>query len=136
MQHFRHSDAAVVPLVVLDDRDDRPADRDRCSVQRVHVPRRLALGGPLADVEAAGLEVGRVGGRGELAEAALPGQPGLEVVLLRRRCAEVVDGDVDDAVGKLERSEDLLLYREQALVLLARDCSGSTNENISTLSNW
>ena len=82
--------------------------------------RRPALGGPVADVEAAGLVVGRVRARGELAVAALAGQPGLEVVLLGRRGAEVVDGDRHHAVGDLEVLQDRLLDRQQPLVLVRR----------------
>ena len=96
----------------------------------------LAAVRPVADVQPAGLEVGRVRGRGELAVALLGRQPGLEVVLLGRRVAEVVDRDVDHAVGDLERLEDLLLDRQQPLVLGRRRPPAATNENISTLSNW
>ena len=69
---------------------------------------------PVADVEPARLEVGRVRRRGQLAEALLPGQPRLAVVLLGRRGAEVGHGDVDDAVGDPERGEDLLLVARAA----------------------
>ncbi len=77
----------------------------------------LPSGRAVADVEAARLVVGRVRARGELAEVPLAGQPGLAVVLLRRRGAEVVDRDRDDAVGDLELRQDRLLDREHPLVL-------------------
>src|SRR5690349_11164976 len=80
--------------------------------------RSHALRGAEAGTEAARLVVGRVRAGGELAVAALARDPGLAVVLLRRRGAEVADGDVDDAVGDLELAEDPLLDRQQALVLL------------------
>ena len=41
----------------------------------------------------------------------------------------------DHAVGDAELAEDLLLDRQQALVLVG-DSSGATKLNISTLSNW
>ena len=75
---------------------------------------------PVADPEAARLVVGRVRGRGHLAVALLVREPRLDVVLLDRRGAEVAGGDVDDAVGEPERADDLLLDREQPVVLLAR----------------
>ena len=57
----------------------------------------------VADAEAARLEVGRVRRRGQLAIALLAREPALDVVLLRRRGAEVAGRDVDDAVRKAER---------------------------------
>ena len=88
------------------------------SVWRWRVP--LPSPRPVAHVQAAGLEVRGVGARGELAVAALPRQPGLEVVFLRGRGAKVVHRDVHDAVGDLERLQQPLLDREQPLVLLRR----------------
>src|SRR5256885_4987635 len=78
---------AVVALAVLEQRDDRAADRHRRAVERVHRRRPAPALGPVAHGEATGLVVGRVRARGQLAEALLPGQPGLEVVLLRCRGA-------------------------------------------------
>ena len=73
--------------------------------------------GPVADVEPPGLVVGRVRARGQLAVAALARQPGLAVVLLGRRRAQVVDRDRHHPVGDLELLEDRLLDRQQPLVL-------------------
>src|SRR5690349_8657648 len=81
--------------------------------------RSLALRGAVAGTEAAGLVVGRVRAGGELAVAALARDPGLAVVLLRGRVAEVADGDVHHPVGDLQLGEDPLLDRQQPLVLLA-----------------
>ena len=53
-----------------------------------------------------------------------------------RRGAEVAGGDVDDAVGEAELADELLLDREQPLVLLGRVAPGWQKTNISTLSNW
>ena len=84
-----------------------------------HVARAAALGA-VADVQAPGLEVGRVRARSELAVALLARQPRLAVVLLGRRGAEVADRDVHHPVGQLERLQDVLLDREKAVVLGAR----------------
>src|SRR3954462_5989861 len=65
-QDVGNDHAAVLGLVRLHQRDQRPADRHGGAVQRVHVL-GFAAPGPVADVEPAGLEIGRVGGRGELA---------------------------------------------------------------------
>jgi hypothetical protein len=48
----------------------------------------------------------------------LPRQPRLDVELLRGRGAEIVDGDVHDAVGDPQRGHDLLLDRQQPLMLV------------------
>ena len=63
-------------------------------------------------------------------------QPHLDVVLLRRGGAEIAGGDVHDAVRQAEPADDLLLDREDALVLVPRLARARTYENISTLSNW
>ena len=117
VQHLGHRDRAVLALAVLEQRDQRAPDRDRGAVERRDVARRAGPGA-VADVQPARLEVGRVRRRGQLAVALLARQPRLAVVLLGGRGAEVVDGDVDDAVGDPERAEDLLLVREQPLVLV------------------
>ena len=82
--------------------------------------RRRVGPGAEAGAEPARLVVGGVRARGELAVALLARDPGLAVELARRRGAEVADRDVDDAVGDLERGEDPLLDREDALVLGGR----------------
>ena len=105
-------------LVGLEDRHDRAGHRAQRAVERGHV--RGAAGRALVahpDVEPAGLEVGAVRRRGELAVLALGGDPRLAVELPLGREAEVAGRDVDDAEGQLELGEELLLPREQALVL-------------------
>src|SRR5690242_13576154 len=64
----RHRDRPVGVLVRLEDRHDRARARAERAVERRH--RSGALGEPAPDVEPAGLELGAVGGRGELAVAA------------------------------------------------------------------
>src|SRR5205814_7645705 len=107
VQHLRHADRAVVLLVVLHDRDDRPPHRNGGAVEGVDL-----LGPPafwsIADPQPARLEVGGVRARGELAVALLPRQPRLEVVLLRGRGAEVPGRDVRYLVGDPEGLQDLL----------------------------
>src|SRR5215211_2448000 len=129
-QHCRHADRSVFLLMVLHQGDDRPAHRHGRAVQGVEVPRSFALRGPVADVKAAGLEVGGVRTRGQLAVAALAGKPRLQVVLLRRRCPKVVHGDVHDAVRDLERLHQLLLDREQPLVLGRRLLRNDEGEHL------
>src|SRR4051812_35937379 len=72
---------------------------------------------PVSAAEAPRLIVGCIRARGQLTVAALAWDPGLAVVLLRGRRAEVSDGDVDHTVRNLELGEDALLDRQQALVL-------------------
>src|SRR6185436_6218646 len=64
--------------------------------------------------------VGVVRARRELAVPAFRRQPRLDVELLRGGRAEVARGDVDDAVRQAETTDDLLFYRENALVLVER----------------
>ena len=84
-----------------------PAHGDGRAVERVHEARPLV--GPVAAVQAPRLEVGAVRARGDLAVALLAGHPGLEVVLLGGRSAQVAGGDVDHAVGDAQAGEDVLL---------------------------
>ena len=81
-------------------------------------------------VEPAGLEVGAVGGRGELAVAALRGDPRLAVELALGRQAEVAGRHVDHAVGELELVEELLLPLQQPLVLGVRLLDGGVDEHL------
>src|ERR1700678_2260804 len=114
-QARRQLHASVAALAVLEHGDDRAPDRDRRAVQRVQRARALVLA--RADVQTPRLVVGGVRARGQLAIALLAGNPRLAVVLLGGRVAEIADGDVDDAVRQLELLEDLLLQREDPLVL-------------------
>src|SRR5581483_2031308 len=126
-QRFRHGDAAVRVLEVLHERDERPR-RDRGAVERVHVLEPAVAA--RTDVEPARLVIGRVRRRRELAVALLPGEPALDVVLLRRRRAQVARRDVHDAVRQVEVTEKLLLDCEQALVLVARPLGGGEDEHL------
>ena len=70
------------------------------------------------------------------ARGSAPGrEPAFDVVLLRRRRAEVAGGDVDDAVREAEVADQLLSIASR------RSCSSRATSivvktNISTLSNW
>src|SRR2546430_834278 len=69
-------------------------------------------------LEAARLVVRGVRRRRDLAVPLLRREPSLDVVLLRRRSAEVAGGDVDHAVGDFELLHELLLDLEQPVVFL------------------
>ena len=120
----------------------RPAGGSRgsrrsCAVMAQSVPLSVATGfaSPVggeaaADVEPPGLELGAVGGRGELAVAALGRDPRLAVELALRRQAEVAGRDVDHAVGELELVEELLLPLQQPLVLGVGVLDGGVDEHL------
>ena len=90
----------------------------------------------VADAEPARLEVGRVRGRRDLAVALLGREPRLDVVLLRRRRAEVARGDVDDAVGEAELARRAPPRSRAAARARRASPPGAQKTNISTLSNW
>ena len=90
-------DRAVGLLVVLEQGDDRAADRDGGAVEGVEGA--VALGRPDPAADAAGLVVGAVRGRGQLPVGSLGGDPGLAVELAGGRAAEVAGGDVELGVG-------------------------------------
>src|SRR5207253_1961860 len=69
--------------------------------------------------EPPGLVVGAVGARRQLPVLLLTGEPRLEVDLLRRRRAELSRADVHQSVRDAESLHDLLLDRDEELVLRA-----------------
>ena len=119
-----------------------PSARSACAPTATAVPlsvctcARLAALRPVADVEPARLEVGRVRGRGQLAVALLGRAARPRVVLLGAPSAEVVDRDVDHAVRDLRAPGGSPPRSPAAARARPPTSSGSTNENISTLSNW
>src|SRR4051812_38166208 len=117
-QHRRDRDPTGLVLEVLHDRQHR-ARRRRGAVEGVDARGAFAAG-PVADLEAVCLVVGRVRAGGDLAVALLGREPRFDVELARGRRAEVANRDVDDAVREAELADQLLLDREQALVLGAR----------------
>src|SRR4051812_5062664 len=90
-QHFGDDEGAAVVLVVLEEEHQHAADRDCGAVQRVH--QTVAVDAAHARVQAARGEVEVVRARVRLAVAALRREPPLDVVLLRRRRAEVARRD-------------------------------------------
>src|SRR3954454_18332667 len=74
-------DAAVLCLVVLQQRDQGARDRDRGAVARVDVL-ELAAVGRVADVQAARPEVGRVRVPGDRGVCLRTAQPRIEVIFL------------------------------------------------------
>src|SRR4051795_7198907 len=107
VENIWNADRAVLLLEVLQQSNHRPP-RDGRAVQRVH-GRELLCVDAVADAKATCLVVGRVRRGGDLAVPLLPGEPRLDVVLLRCRRAELAGGDVDDAVGELELLHEVLL---------------------------
>src|SRR5471030_1387065 len=77
-QHFGDDDAAVLLLVVFDNRHPGAAHRQAAAVQSVDVLRLLS--GLITDAGAAGLEGFEVGAGGDLLVAVLAGKPDLDVV--------------------------------------------------------
>src|SRR5439155_18042107 len=71
-----------------------------------------------ADLQPPRLKVGRVRAGRDLAVALLAREPRLDVVLPRRRRAEVARGNVDDAVGQADRLDELLLDCQQPVVFV------------------
>src|SRR5262245_46234241 len=70
-ERLRQQDAAVRLLPVLEDRDQRPPDREPRAVERVHVRGLRALARAELDPRAASLIRLEVGARGDLAVDAL-----------------------------------------------------------------
>src|SRR3954447_19726111 len=113
-ERLRDRDRAAVVLEVLHQRDHRPRGHGGAVQRRDGLELAVAPG---ADPEAPRLVVRRVGGRGQLPVALLAGEPAFDVVLLRRRRAEVAGRDVHDAVREAELLDQRLLDLEQVLVL-------------------
>src|SRR6185312_21974 len=121
-QRLRDRHRAVLVLVVLQDRDQRAADREARAVQRVHearapLPTIRALLGPVTRIHAPQLVVAAVGAARDLAIAALARQPDLDVIGLARGRAHVAAAQDDGAVRDLQSLQNLLGPRGHALVL-------------------
>src|SRR5262249_45816343 len=95
-------------LVLLEDRHDGTADRDTGSVERVERAWLLARRRPVANLRAPRLKVLAVRARRDLLVHALPRQPDLEVVRLRRRESEVAGAQRDDAIVQAEALQHAL----------------------------
>src|ERR1039457_635434 len=84
-QYFGNEHAAVGLLIVLDDRNPCPSDRQAAAIERVHQLRFLAAFRTITDVRASRLKIREVRARGNLAEEILSRQPHFDVIGLRRR---------------------------------------------------
>src|SRR5262245_52610023 len=98
MERLWNRHGAVALLVVPDHRDQRAADRQPRSVQRMTEVCPPATRRPVLEIQASSLERLAVGARGDLAVLALPGQPHLEIVALRRGKPHVARAMEDDAI--------------------------------------
>src|SRR5580692_2965080 len=114
-QRRRHVDASVGALVGFEDPDQRPRERQAGAVQGVEKAGlffsvlRAPGGRPLEpDVGAAGLEVTEVGAGADLQPFVAAGRPQLEVELGHRRERQVTRAHLHDAVGELQRLQDVL----------------------------
>ena len=107
-QRLGDDDGAVRLLVVLEDGDERPPDREAGAVQRVQEPRLRPGLRAVAQARAAGLEVLAVRARRDLAVRLLPRQPDLDVVGLGGGEAHVAGRQHDHAVRQAEPLQHLL----------------------------
>src|SRR5271166_716194 len=97
-EHFGNVDAAIGSLVILEDHDQCPRERDGRAVQRMDKPCSLLTAVPVADVQTSGLVIGAVGGTGHLAVLAgraATGHPGFEVELAVGGPAEITGADIE-----------------------------------------
>src|SRR5262249_48466074 len=93
-QRVRNRDRAVLLLVILENRHERPPHREPGAVKRVHElgPARTGRARPVLDVRAARLECFAVAAGGNLAVVVPARQPDFDVVGLRRRKSHVPGG--------------------------------------------
>ena len=115
----RHIDAAIGALVVLEHRDQRPADGKAGAVERVH-QLRLALRVAKARLHAPRLERFAIGARRDLAIVLLARQPHFEIVGLGRRRAGVARAELQHAIRQLEFFQYRLGVADQLLERVVR----------------
>ncbi len=113
------SDAAIGLLVILEDGDVGAPYSEARAIEGVEIFGFFCAGGAVADVCAAGLEVGEVGTGADLAVEALAGQPDFEVVGLRGAEAHVAGREEHTAVGETEEFEDTFGVASEGLMLVA-----------------
>src|ERR1700722_900104 len=109
-----------LPALVLEGlkQSDEKAGRHRRAVQRMGRARPRVVS--ITDTESTGLVIGGVRARGDLAVAPFARHPRFDVVLLRRRGAEITRGGVDHAVSESQSTDDRLLDGEDLLVVVLR----------------
>src|SRR5690606_16835694 len=115
-----HDDAAVGLLILLEDRDHRPAHREPRTVEGMEQLGLLALGGAMADLRAPRLEVAAVRAAGNLAILLLTGKPDLEVVGLARGEAEIARAENDPPIVEPEALEHRFRVSGENLELVVR----------------
>ena len=93
-------------MTVLEDRDQRAADREAGAVEAVEQPRLAAVGGTVAEVRPARLEVAAERAGGDLPVRLLSREPDLEVVGLGGGEAEIAGRERHHAVRQAEQVED------------------------------
>src|SRR5262245_33611374 len=96
-QRLGDSNRAVRFLIVLEDRQPGPPDREAGAVQRVHVM-TLAVRGPKADVRAPRLESLEIAARGDFTETILARQPYLDVIGFGGGESHVAGAEHHDAI--------------------------------------
>src|SRR5690349_2843348 len=107
-ERLRYENAAVGLLIILHDRNERPADGDGGAVECVDELRSFFAFFAEANVEPPGLIVRAVTSAGDFAEFtafAAAGHPGFEVVFSLRRTAEVAADRIDYTIGNTKAVE-------------------------------
>src|SRR5680860_630304 len=117
-QRLRDAHAAVGLLVILQQRHDGSPHCAGRPVESVDQPRPLRA--PKADLQPAGLVVGRVRGRGHLHVTVGTRQPRLVVDLLGGRGAEVAGAHHKHSIRDLEALQEALLVGPDGLQLIPR----------------
>ena len=118
-QHIGDDDRPVRLLIVLENRDNRAADRNGGAVERVDELSALFAFGFVANIESARLVVGAVRGAGDFAvfaAVAAAGHPGFEIEFAVRGAAEVAGSDIKNAVRYAEAVEDFALEVAEIIV--------------------
>src|SRR5262249_36311953 len=115
-QRLRDLDRAVLALVVLQNRDERPPDRQRRAVQRMDELGFFSFRAAKPDLRAARLKVGAIRARRDFFETILSGQPHFEIVRLRGGKPEIARRQRGDAIVEPELPQRFLGVGRQKLV--------------------
>src|SRR5580693_8597961 len=102
LQYWRQRHGAVVPLEVLEDRDERAPNRQTRAIEGVNRRSSSSLGRTVARLHAQGLERPAIRAAGNLAVGALPRQPYFDIVGLLRGKSHVAGRQQHHPVGEAE----------------------------------